>query len=908
MKYKKQIAMLLVAAMLFGWICVEFTNETDAVSWSADRAVTAGDSSFSNATTLTLNSPASVNISSDTEPVYFKFTPTQTGFYSFKSLGNQGDPVVSLYNMTQQFLQDDDDSAGSSNFCITYHLLNGHTYYFEVGAFDEEGANYQVELRKASTAVGLVKTSINEGVSYSFTNQKYGQMVCFAYTPPVTKTFTLQSALTSGDPSLWIYNSQFQSVGSNNDGEFGDNFRKTITLTQGTQYFFAVNNISSTAGSYNVILLKPADIENRFFKIQNVGTSQYLDIHGPNAQLLVHQWTTSTGEQQKWLIQKHSDGYYTIRSQYGENKYVGISNTNIGVNNIILDNEINDYTKWNIYVSYNNKYIFVPKMATEKSLYAPNTSTGSEMQLIETSNGGNKEQWSLLNYDYPGLTFSAFDVSDLIKDDDLGVAINEAEIIKAHLEALDYTCVEAESNNVRTVSGQLIKDIGRYTDIVYINSHGYGYTNIVNHDMTGDPIEYFCAEDSVEILYPTNDLPKIGIGAEWLDNSRTKTDSYWNQRTKWVILSPCSQLNYINEDAVAHWEGLTSAEVWARTLLGDGHRIHGILGFYGAAPQGTAHTDRLSDFFTEWSHLPLVEAWGCAHNRLTGSSTWAAVFHHTNIEDTLTNMSASTASDSSYLIYYVGRNMNLRPLATHGQIRTSIPVVTASGRITPILISPSAYEQTNILKYTHLREKLQETEKSVLNIDENGRITYTVGNRDWGNATRSAYSLTETEAIAAAEKILADLGLLPEDEYQVRVSTIDRVQMNLTGGKQQTPETVEYTVCFYRSYNGIDIISDQEDGIIVGISADGLTELRYFWRDMTIENTAERNTANAISHDQARDVCEKEYQMDMSDWYVSVAYLQVGDDTRPVYVFATDDCYTNSVYVDIYTGEVLSMV
>lgn len=901
MKYKKQIAMLLVAAMLFGWICVEFTIETDAVSWSADRAATAGGSSFSNATTLTLNSPASVNISSDTEPVYFKFTPTQTGFYSFNSFGNQGDPVVSLYNMTQQFLQDDDDSAGSSNFRITYHLVNGHTYYFEVGAFDEEGANYQVELRKASTAVGLVKTSINEGVSYSYSNQKYGQMVCFTYTPPVTKTFTLQSALTSGNPSLWIYNSQFQSVGTNDDGGSGNNFRKTIMLTQGTQYFIVVGNISSTAGSYNVILLRPADIENRFYRIQNVDTSQYLDIHGPNAQELVHQWTTSTGEQQKWLIQKQADGYYTIRSQYGDNKYVGISNTNTGESNIVLSDEITDYTRWNIYVTYNNKYIFEPKMAAEKSLYAPNTSTGSEMQLIQTSKGGNKEQWALIDYDYTGLTFSAFDVSDL------GTDINEAEIMKAHLESFGYTCVEAESNNIRTVSGQLIRDIGRYTDIVYINSHGYPYANIVIHDENAERIEYFCAEDAVEILRPTDDLPKISVGAEWLDDSRTKTDSYWNVRTKWVILSPCSQLNYTNDSSITHWDGLTSAEVWARTMLGDGHRIHGILGFYYQAPKGTDHTSRLDDFFSDCQNAPLVEAWGSGHTRLIGSSSWAALFHYANMDDTLTNMSATTASGSNYVIYYVGRNINLSLLSLAGQNRTSIPDITALGEIMPILISSSVNKRTNMQKYMYLQEKLQGAEKSVLNIDEDGRITYSVGNRDWGNATRSAYSLTEAQAINAAEKILADLDLLPEDEYQVRVSTIDRVQMNLAGGKQQSPETVEYTVCFYRTCNGIDIISDREDGIIVGISADGLTELQYFWRDMIIENTVERNSAKAITFEQAQSICEKEYQMDMTNWFVSVAYLQINDSTRPVYVFASDDCYTNSVYVDIYTGEVLSM-
>lgn len=56
--------------------------------------------------------------------------------------------------------------------------------------------------------------------------------------------------------------------------------------------------------------------------------------------------------------------------------------------------------------------------------------------------------------------------------------------------------------------------------------------------------------------------------------------------------------------------------------------------------------------------------------------------------------------------------------------------------------------------------------------------------------------------------------------------------MDLTGGQIHEPETIEYVVSFYRTYNGIDILSDQEDGILVSFDANGLTELRYLWRDV----------------------------------------------------------------------------
>lgn len=75
----------------------------------------------------------SVVIDEGGERVYFVFTPTESGsysFYSIKGSGQSTDTYGHMYNDSQEQITTDDDGAGSSQFKITYECEAGKTYYF----------------------------------------------------------------------------------------------------------------------------------------------------------------------------------------------------------------------------------------------------------------------------------------------------------------------------------------------------------------------------------------------------------------------------------------------------------------------------------------------------------------------------------------------------------------------------------------------------------------------------------------------------------------------------------------------------------------------------------------------------------------------------------------------------------
>lgn len=142
------------------------------------------------------------------------------------------------------------------------------------------------------------------------------------------------------------------------------------------------------------VLFVSVNIEPGYYYIQNVLTGMYIDIHGPNTDM-IHQWTYHNGFQEVWNIQKviGDESYYTIQSLYS-GKYLGIENSNVGEDNINQYSTQSEYTKWSIRYD-NKKYVFEPKMAWEKALKAPNKDIGSELQLDGSKNNSNYACWKL---------------------------------------------------------------------------------------------------------------------------------------------------------------------------------------------------------------------------------------------------------------------------------------------------------------------------------------------------------------------------------------------------------------------------------------------------------------------------------------------------------------------------------
>lgn len=733
----------------------------------------------------------------------------------------------------------------------------------------------------------------------------------FKFIPTETAEYVIMSNNYTGDPKLWLYNSGYSQITSQDDVSYpsNKNFWLKYTLQAGNTYYIGAGHASSHVGGYYLMILRSAELANGFYHVRNQYSEKRLDVCGPGEQIYVHQWTAHTGEQEKWLIQGYVENgkiaYYTIRSQFGANKYIGVSNTNIGENNIQLFDDIGNNTKWNIYSTPSGSYFLEPIAAKGRGIYAADTGTGTKMQLSWAIPDSTKTKWFMDVYTYSDVnfTFSAFDMGDSSQD--------EAALVNSKFAGYGYTSIGTYNNKSKYIPLESPIDVGRYSDIIYINSHGgrgaYMWHQTYNGD-TATKDGYICADAR---FTEQDGLPIAEVGAQFKSGSSTITNSKWNQRTKWAIFGGCHQLSYQSNSMEGSVQGSWyNADWWGATMLGDGVRMHGILGYYKGAPPADVSYDRLNNFLTYANNRTILNAWRDAHSQLLDASTnWAMIYHGANAGDTIYNYTDSTPTGSAYNIYIVMRERAQQimysigpsvPYDTNGLIANEMPV---------FIDSVDRIAVNNI--YSNLREKLCLSEYDNLVIDQNDKISYTNSISRMGE-DNLGMSITEDEAVKIALRMLKDLGLSPTGEYRATVSTINRYRMDLTGKNVEAPETIEYTVSIYRIVNGLDFVSDQEDGIVISFDKYGLTTLHYKWRNTTTSVQQVAATRNAITEQQARNTYKEQMAqsgIDLSDDEIIVrkAYVQDDQIVRTVWVCSYDYGYGNHIFVDCNSGEIITI-
>ena len=360
------------------------------------------ESGFNNATTMSLGTYYSVSIVNSGEKQFYKYTPSTTGFYTFESSSIvSGDPYGRLYNNTQDVLASNDDSGSGTNFRITYHLMASCTYYFSAGCYSTGTGSYSVRLYKTSSASNIENpTTIAWGDTKSVSIAYSQASRYYKFTPAASGEYLFYSSDNTGDPRIWLYDSSLTLVGGDDDTAGNHNFRLVASLTAGQSYYISAGHFSTYTGTYVIKMMLSANIEDDLYSIQNIGSLKYVDIHGPGAQEWVHQWTYHTHAQEKWLIHKLADNYYTIKSNYGNNYYMGITGNTISTNNINLSSAISDYTKWKIYITPSEDYVFEPKNAKGRLLHSPNSNNDTELQLIYLSSHNAYSSWKPYDYKY----------------------------------------------------------------------------------------------------------------------------------------------------------------------------------------------------------------------------------------------------------------------------------------------------------------------------------------------------------------------------------------------------------------------------------------------------------------------------------------------------------------------------
>ena len=89
--------------------------------------------SFAMAYKITLSQPVTVVIDTQGEDVYYKFTATINGVYTFTSSGEL-DTHCYLYNDSYEKVAYVDDNGSDRNFLVTYSMQAGQTVYLKVGS------------------------------------------------------------------------------------------------------------------------------------------------------------------------------------------------------------------------------------------------------------------------------------------------------------------------------------------------------------------------------------------------------------------------------------------------------------------------------------------------------------------------------------------------------------------------------------------------------------------------------------------------------------------------------------------------------------------------------------------------------------------------------------------------------
>ena len=205
-----------------------------------------------------------------------------------------------------------------------------------------------------------------------------------------------------------------------------------------------------------------------------------------------------------------------------------------------------------------------------------------------------------------------------------------------------------------------------------------------------------------------------------------------------------------------------------------------------------------------------------------------------------------------------------------------------------------------------LANKLELSGNSIFRISDIGAITYS---RSEGH-NDVPIEMTDDEALRQAAEYLNELGLLPKEEYRAHVSRVNRSSMDLTGAEASPAETISIDVYFYRVFNGVDVISDQEDGIRLSFDAQGIRSLHYLWRN--IETSRISQKAKPISQEDAHQIYLEQWDSRHGTCCeppehpeISSAYIQLNGVTQPCWVISEDKAYTNAWFIDMLSGEIL---
>lgn len=217
---KKMISALLIVSLLLSMMSM--------VSFSAQE----NDYIF-----MDVNWGYEVNITEEVPTLYYAYKVEKSGYYSFYSFCSDDDTYVHCYDENHNEIGFDDNSGFEENFAYNSYLVEGKTYYFEIGANikKDNKVKFGIEIRDVSASITEMELDeeykVKPDVDY---DREY-----FSFTPEEDGYYgflAVQGGLMDIDAIL--YDSEWNYIREDDRSAHTTDFYLSYYLEAGKTYYY----------------------------------------------------------------------------------------------------------------------------------------------------------------------------------------------------------------------------------------------------------------------------------------------------------------------------------------------------------------------------------------------------------------------------------------------------------------------------------------------------------------------------------------------------------------------------------------------------------------------------------------------------------------------------------------------
>ena len=263
---------------------------------------------------LQLNERMPVRLDYSNSLRYFSFTPAQDGYYEFSS------EIVDLDGYTEFMLFDESgteiaEKAGfnSNGFKLRYELRAGQTYHLAAGCHDYYGEPfYYLSVRQVDALYDMTELTIGKTEMVNITNS--GERVFFRFTPEESGYYMF-SADSGRDTVCWLYNSEMNQIGWNDDAASSFDFLLNAYLEAGQTYYYEPAFYGAGTGSF-LVLLEKRDISGLEGEVIQPGESKPGMITQPEGAIL-YTFTPEKTDLYAFYSTSENDTYCLVYDAFG---------------------------------------------------------------------------------------------------------------------------------------------------------------------------------------------------------------------------------------------------------------------------------------------------------------------------------------------------------------------------------------------------------------------------------------------------------------------------------------------------------------------------------------------------------------------------------------------------------------